>query len=121
MPTSLLFSKKVNTQTPFVPTVEQLDFIERVYLDFVKDNELKNRTWDLISGRTLKQMWDNSQNDYNVVMDKVANDDEFKTYRRTLTRDSLGDALAATATKLIYPSIFAQNQNQEIDYIVSNA
>lgn len=102
----------------YIPNEEQRDFILKTYNDFLDDKEIKDQSWDVLNGRSLKTFWADSDYDYNVLVD----DDETNPvaqYSSSISRDKANTFISSLSLQLLYPGITAQNDQQEIDNIMS--
>lgn len=100
-------------------TPEEIAFTQRVYQNFQEDYTLKNTSQTELGGRTLKQFWDNSNKDYNVLVDDYGPEDPVVPYASTISRDKSNAFISRLSSQLIYPSVVAQNKDQEIDHILA--
>ena len=102
----------------FIPTDKQREYIGRVYSDFVFDYQIKNQNWQLLNNRTLQQFWEDSNYDYNnIVIDDPS--DPVTQYSSGITRDKANAFIQNLSMAQLFPSVTAQNANQEIDQIVT--
>ena len=102
----------------FIPTDKQREFIGRVYSDFVFDYQIKNQNWQLLNNRNLQQFWEDSNYDYNnIVIDDPS--DPVTQYSSGITRDKANAFIQNLSMAQLFPSVTAQNANQEIDQIVT--
>jgi hypothetical protein len=108
-------------KTPFIPNPEEAEFINKVYMDFMYDRKLRMQSQPILNNRTLQQFWDESERDYNVI---VADDNEnnpVTPYASSISRDKANTFISTLTQQLLYPSVSAQNSNQEIDRVISRA
>lgn len=79
---------------------------------------LKQESLEILGGRDLQQFWDDSNEDYAALTKASLVGDPVKRYSSTISRDKADEFIASLVGPLMYPSIVAQNQDQEIDRIV---
>lgn len=103
---------------PYNPGEKERAFILQVYNDFLDDKEIKDQTWKVLNNRTLKQFWDDSEYDYNVLVDDDVNNPVVQ-YSSGISRDKSNTFITGLALQLLYPGVTAQNDQQEIDNIIS--
>lgn len=100
-------------------TPEEVKFTQEVYKEFQEDYNLKNTTQKELGGRTLKQFWEQSERDYDVLVDDYGPDDPVTPYSSTISRDKSNAFIGRLSSQLIYPSVIAQNKDQEIDHVIA--
>jgi len=103
---------------PYTPSEDERKFILQTYNDFLDDKNIKEQTWKVLGNRTLKQFWDDSDYDYNVLVDDDENN-PVTQYSSGISRDKSNTFITGLALQLLYPGITAQNDQQEIDNIIS--
>ena len=113
-----IFDKNEDEQNQILSSEENA-FVLTVYRDYFRDRAIKEDSYDILGGRTLQQFWDRSNWDYNVLVDDNDTNDPVVPYATTISRDKANTFIGNLTISLVYPSITAQNQNQEIDHVVS--
>ena len=103
----------------YIPTEAERAFILKVYTDYQYDWKLKNAPLRILNGRTLKEFWDESERDYNVIVDDVDLNDPVTPYSSSISRDKANIFISTLTQQLLYPSVAAQNANQDIDQVMS--
>lgn len=102
------------------PNEETRRFLSMVTNDYQKDYELKLQPQPIISERTLKTFWDQSNKDYlQYQVDSNTNDDWMREYPSGITRDKVNAFISALVKRMIQAQITAQNKNQIVDRILS--
>lgn len=104
---------------PYIPTDEESAFILRAYTDYLYDHRLKNQPLRILNGRTLQEFWDESERDYNVIIDDSSLDDPVTPYASSISRDKANIFISTLTQQMLYPSVAAQNEHNEIDQIMS--
>lgn len=101
---------------PFSPTQAEQDLIQAVSSRFLDMWTLKTQSLAILDHRTLGEYINDSVNDYAVVMNEAQDpNDPVKPYVTSISRNKT-DAFVHNLSKgLMYPSVTAQNANQEID------
>ena len=108
-----------NVHPPFQPTQEEADFLAKVYNDFVFDYQQKYQIWEILNNRTVEQYWQDSNYDYNnIVLDDPS--DPVTQYSSGITRDKANTLITNLTLQLLSPTVIAQNENQEVDQIISH-
>lgn len=105
--------------TLWMPSQKEMDFISKVYDDFVNDYSNKSQGWQVLNNRSLETFWDNSNYDYNQIVEQDVNNPVVQ-YSSGITRDKANTLISALTQILVYPSVTAFNDKQEIDNIVSS-
>lgn len=105
----------------YVPSPEDNEFRLMVYNHFLLDRNLKDSPQPLMGGRTLKTFWDDSEKDYNNLTDSQGANDPIKPYSSGVTRDKSNIFVTNLSLNLFFPTVKAQNANQEEDIIFSKA
>jgi hypothetical protein len=103
----------------YIPDEETSEFIVKVYKDYRKDLDLKLKSLKFLGGRGLQKFWDDCIADYNNFVPSDPSDDWMKYYPDGITRDKVNVFISNLVSNLVEPRVFAQNQNQEIDNIIS--
>lgn len=103
----------------YKPSQEEMDFVSKVYNDFTYDYSIKNQTWQVLNNRTLNGFWQQSNYDYNVIVNEEVNNPVVQ-YSSGITRDKANTFISNLTLQLLYPSVTAFNSNQDIDVTVSS-
>ena len=102
------------------PDAEERRFVSDAYSNFLKMWNLRQEPLDILDGRTIQEMWDTSVRDYSVIdYDKSSENDPVKSYVSTISRDKTDAFIFNLTSELMFPSVSAQNSEQEIDRIMS--
>lgn len=106
----------INEVEPFAPSEQEQKYIQAVSSRFLDMWNLKNESLAILDHRTLGEYINDSVNDYAVVMEESQDpNDPVKPYITSISRNKT-DAFVYNLSKgLMYPSVTAQNGNQEID------
>lgn len=111
-----IFNKN-EEETGYIPDEKESSFILQVYQDYADARKLKNESQPILGGKTLKQYWDRCNWDYNVLIESKAGE-AIVSYASTISRDKSNVFITNLTLQLMYPSVTAQNQNQEIDNVM---
>lgn len=103
----------------YTPNKEERDYILSAFTDLAEDNVLFNQSWDVLNGRFLKQFWEDSNYDYNVIVDTDDISNPVVPYSSSISRDKANTFISNLTLQLLSPSVTAQNINQEIDFVIS--
>lgn len=103
----------------YSPSEEERKFILRAYSDYQECANIKNEGQDVLGGRTLQTFWDESNYDYNVLVDEMDIDDPVTPYSSGVSRDKSNTFITNLTLSMLYPSVSAQNKEQKIDHVVS--
>ncbi len=103
----------------YIPTDAERAFILRAYTDYLYDHRLKNQPLRILNNRTLKEFWDESERDYNVIVDDADLNDPVTPYSSSISRDKANVFITTLTQQMLYPSVAAQNTAQDIDQIMS--
>ena len=114
-----IFEKNEGEES-YIPTPEESEFILNVYRDFYKDDEIKKDSHEVLGNRTLQDFWDRCNWDYGVLVDDSDPNDPVKPYASTISRDKSNTFITNLTLQLVYPGVTAQNNQQEIDHVVSS-
>lgn len=122
MPTDQQNILKTNSATTqpevFSPSQEVQDFVMKVYDDFSNDFSLKNQSWEVLNNRSLSQFWQDSNYDYNQIVVEDANNPVVQ-YSSGVTRDKANTFITNLTLQMLYPSVTAINDKQQIDTTIS--
>lgn len=102
----------------YLPSDAERKFILNTYKKFLDCHNVKNQPQDMLGGRTLQEFWDQNRRDYNVLTIDSSEDDPVVPYTSSISRDKANIFISNLTSQLIYPSVAAQNQNQEIDGVM---
>jgi len=105
----------------FIPTDEQRKFLMTLYEWTQDDLALRQQSWQILNRRSISQFWNDSINDYNVLVPETDANDWVKPYVSSVSRDKSNAFIANIASLQILPQVFAQNDRQEIDVAFSRA
>ena len=106
-------------KTPYNPTEEEAQFIIDAYRDFIYDRNLRMQAQPILDGRTLQEFWDESEKDYNVIVGPEDINDPVTPYASSISRDKANTFINTLTQQLLYPSVTAVNDSQEIDRVMS--
>ena len=109
----------LTSKKPYLPSAEESKFLLDVYTDFLYDRRLKTQPQSILDGRTLKQFWDESATDYNVLVGPEDINDPVKPYASSISRDKAEDFIVRLSNQLLIPSVSAINTAQEFDNTMS--
>jgi hypothetical protein len=109
----------LSQKKPYLPSAEESKFLLDVYTDFLYDRRLKTQPQSILDSRTLKQFWDESATDYNVLVGPEDINDPVKPYASSISRDKADAFITRLSTQLLYPSVVAMNSASEIDNTMS--
>ena len=104
---------------PYTPQPSDYEYILEAYSDFIYDRNLKNQAQDMLGGRTLAKFWEDSESDYNVLCETQSPNDPVVPYASGVSRDKANVFISNLALNLFYPTVVAQNSNQEVDRVMS--
>jgi hypothetical protein len=102
----------------YLPSDNERKFILNTYKKYLDCYNLKNQPQELLNGRTLTDFWKQNRYDYNVLTEESGIDDPVVPYVSSISRDKSNTFISNLASQLVYPSVTAQNQNQDIDHIM---
>lgn len=102
----------------FMPTEKEREIVENSWIEFQELYQLKNEPLDILSGRTLQTFWDQSNQDYVVITEPHEENDPVVPYSSSISRDKADEFIGQLVAQLIYPSVTAQNTEQEEDRIM---
>lgn len=111
--------EKYGPKEAYIPTQEEASFIVQAYTDFIRCYNIKNTPQDILGGQTLDEFWDQCNYDYNVITGIQEENDPVTPYASTISRDRSNAFISNLTLQMLYPSVTAQNDKQEIDRIVS--
>jgi hypothetical protein len=99
--------------------IQALSDAERTYVmdalrEFAKAYKLRNDSLPILGGRSVKQLWDDSERDYAVFTGET-DEEDVKMYQSTVSRDKANLYISHIAGSLMYPDVLAQNADQSID------
>lgn len=118
--TILPFGDKEESPEPFPWKPEQRRYVSGIYEKFQKAYTLKSEPLDILGGQCLQEYWNQSVADYGVLADTIADpNDPVEQYQSTISRDKTDVFIANLIGQLLYSGVIAQNNEQEIDRIVS--
>jgi len=103
----------------YTPSEDETKFLIRAYSDFQECLNIKGEGQEVLGGRSLQQFWDDSNRDFNVIVADVTDDDPVTPYASSVSRDKSNTFITNLTLALIYPSITAQNKDQDIDQTIS--
>lgn len=104
----------------YLPSDAERKFILSAYKKFLDCKNVKDQPQEVIGGRTLKEFWTQNRKDYNNLTDDSGPDDPVVPYSSPISRDKSNIFISNLTSQLIYPSVTAQNQSQEIDQTLSS-
>jgi len=109
-----------NNFPAYSPDENERKLLLQIYNDLQQDQQLKNHSHPILSNRTLKDFWDQSNIDYTQFVEGENTDDDwFREYPSGITRDKANTFISNLVQKMILPNVFAQNTMQFIDRIIS--
>ena len=100
------------------PSSTEREFILSTYNDFLEDKQIKDQEYEELNGRTLKGFWADSNYDYNVIVDDDPTN-PVAQYSSSISRDKANTFISSLSLQLLYPGVVAQNDQQQIDNIMS--
>jgi hypothetical protein len=103
----------------YLPEEKEQAFLIDAYSDFVLCRNLKDEPQPMLNGLTLQEFWKRCNDDYDIITESQEEDDPVVPYVSTVSRDKANTFIANLTLQLLYPSVIAQNSNQEIDSVVS--
>ena len=107
----------LNKAQPYNPGDEERKFILEAYKSYQECFNLKQEKQAHLDGRTLKQFWDDSRADYDVLVGIKDPNDPVTQYASAISRDTANGFISNLTMQLLYPSVTAQNENQEMDNV----
>jgi len=113
--------ESANNKAPYAPDQVEFDFIMKTYGHFILDRNLKDKAQTVLGGKTLKQFWEDSEYDYNNLCQSQLPNDPIVPYSSGVSRDKANIFITNLALNLFYPTVVAQNNQQEEDRIFSRA
>jgi hypothetical protein len=99
----------------FIADDDNRNFLQKWYRAYSNDRLLKNRPYRCLGNTALDKFWQVSRDNYDVIIPLKSKSDWKRTAKRTITRDKANGFIGKLTRRLIYPQIFAQNKNQQID------
>ena len=116
----LPFGERDNIADAFDWSEDQRKFVVGVWSKFQKMFVLRNETMDIFGGQTIQDYWDESVMDYGILADELRDpNDPVEQYQSTISRDKSDVFIANLIGQLLYSDVIAQNNDQEIDRVVS--
>lgn len=115
----MLNIKQLEKIKPYLPNPEIRQEISQWYNAFSKCRNLKSQSYRYLGNISLENFWQIGNDNYDVIMPVKSKSDWKRQAKMTITRDKANGFISKLAKQLIFPQIIAQNNNQEIDYIVS--
>jgi len=109
---------KYGAHEPYIPDPEEASFIVQAYTDYIRCRSIKSTPQDILGGITLQEFWDTCNYDYNVIVEPQDENDPVTPYSSTITRDKANAFITNLTMQLLYPSVVAQNDSQEIDRVM---
>lgn len=109
----------LSQKIPYNPNADEAKFILDAYTDFIYDRKLRMQVQPILDGRTIQQFWDQSNEDYNVIVGPEDLNDPVTPYASAISRDKANMFISTLTQQLLYPQVAAQNSEQEIDRVVS--
>jgi len=110
---------KYGPKTAFIPTAEEASFTIQAYSDFTRDYQLRSQPQEVLGGITLDEFWAQCNYDYDVITEPQDENDPVTPYASTISRDRSNAFISNLTLQILYPSVTAQNDKQEIDRTVS--
>lgn len=96
------------------------EFVDSVWRDFADMYAVRREGLEILGGRTLEQFWDQSVYDYAVITGENTDpNDPVIPYASSISRDKANTFIANLASKLYFPSVSAQNSDQEMDKVMT--
>ena len=80
--------------------------------------QIRTMPLEILGGRTLQNFWDDSNKDYGVYVEPSMPNDPVTQYASTISRDRSDVFISHLTKQLMFPSVSAQNQEQEIDRVL---
>jgi hypothetical protein len=114
-----ILDKQTKEYEAYLPDEDERDFILKAYKDFEDCRNLKTSPQSILGNRTLNDFWNQSEYDYNVLTEDEDINDPITPYASSITRDKANTFISNLTLQLMYPSVAAQNQDQEIDNVIS--
>ena len=119
VPALLAIDQVRDERESFVPTEEERKYVADAWSAFYEMYVLKNQTLDILDGRNLQQFWDDSNRDYACSVPPSDPNDPVHQYVSSISRDKSDVFIANLTGQLLFPSVLAQNEQQETDRTVS--
>jgi hypothetical protein len=97
--------------------------IKDLNLDYSIADEIRNASYEEFNGRTLTEQQDKNQRSFNnyIVSSSGNPDEEWQANtRRPVTRNKVISIAAHITSAILFPKVFAQNANDEIDELAAN-
>lgn len=107
-----------NQPSAFLPTEEERARTAQVLKDYQYSSELMNKTWPEFNDRSLVTEMNVNQKAFNSYVPPLSDDpnDSWRAQTvRPITRNKLISIAAHITTRILYPNIFAQNEQDEED------
>lgn len=101
------------------PTDAERKFTVDIWSEFQQCYVLKNKSLDILGGRTLQAFWNQSNEDYAVITQPSDPNDPVQQYSSSISRDKADVFIANLTNQLMIPSCTAQNAAQEVDRVMS--
>jgi hypothetical protein len=93
----------------------------QAYTDFIRSRNVRQEPQDILGGQSWDEFWEQCNYDYNVITEVQDENDPVTPYASTISRDRSNAFISNLTLQLLYPSVTAQNDKQEIDRVVSRA
>lgn len=116
--TILKTTSMVTDQEAFSPSEDERAFTLKVYSDFSTDYQLKNNSWEVLNNRTLANFWQDCNYDYNQIVTADVNNPVVQ-YSSGITRDKANTFITNLTLQMLYPSVTAVNDMQQVDQVIS--
>lgn len=94
---------------------EDSDFMGEMWLWFSRMYTIRYQALSLLGGRNIQQFWDDSVVDYSALTVGRDENNPVVPYSTSISRDKANTFIAALASRMYFPSVTAQNQQQEED------
>lgn len=116
----LPFGEDKEQAIPYPWTDKERKFVAGVWTEFQKMYALRAEPLDILGGITLQDYLDESVRDYGVLANEFRDpNDPVEQYQSTISRDKADVFIANLIGQLMYSDVIAQNNDQEIDRVVS--
>ena len=102
----------------FKPTDKEVEVIKLVLSDFSLANEIRNKPYTEFNNKSLLERINEDQKAWNSYQEPGSDDPEFawkSNAIRPITRNKVISIAAHITGSIIYPQVFAQNENDEED------
>ncbi len=110
---------KYGPKEAYIPTHDEAKFITQAYRDYLYCRNIKNTEQEILGGVTLLDFWNQCSRDYDVIVDTQDENDPVTPYSSPISRDKSNAFISNLTLQLLYPSVIAQNPQQEIDRTIS--